>query len=155
MDPKVGGCIKDRYPCGYCGRGSCQNKLGAPNRKNKELFYNKVDSNCPYYAHVARRVQKASKHNPCTNYLNKCVLCKGDVWLYNIPNHYEDMHPGADASNPESRRSSVDEKEVNMIQLDTVQYIVYQYFSKILGLFKSCLYLLHLKTKFYEILIGF
>ena len=89
--------------CGYCGRGSCQNKLGAPTRKGKELFYNKVDSNCPYYVHAARRVKKASKHNPCTNYLNKCVLCKGDVWLYNIPNHYQDMHPGADAPtlNPE------------------------------------------------------
>ena len=28
--------------------------------------------------------------------LNKCVLCKADVWLYNTEHHYEDMHPEAE-----------------------------------------------------------
>ena len=32
----------------------------------------------------------------CTNYMNKCALCKCDVWLYNTEHHYEDMHPGVD-----------------------------------------------------------
>ena len=68
----LNGNCKNRYACGYCGRESCQNKLGVPTRKNNELFYNKVESNCPYYVHASWKVQKASKRNPCTNYLNMC-----------------------------------------------------------------------------------
>ena len=99
----LNGNSEERYPCGYCGRGACQNKLGAPTRKNNELFYNKVESNCPYFVNVVRRVKKASSRFPCLNYLNKCALCQGDVWLYNIAHHYKDMHPGADVPtlNPE------------------------------------------------------
>jgi hypothetical protein len=87
------GDCETRAPCGYCGRGCCDNKLAAPNRRGKELFYVKVQSNCPYYVHAARRVQKSSTKNPCTNYMNKCQQCKADVWFYNLKNHYEDMHP--------------------------------------------------------------
>ena len=90
------GTAEGRYPCGYCGRESCQNKLGPPTRKNNECFYNKIESNCPFYVHQTRRVKKASNRYPCTNYLNKCVLCKADVWLYNTEHHYEDMHPEAE-----------------------------------------------------------
>ena len=85
-----------RSPCGFCGRSSCQNKLTKPSKKGKELFYRLVESNCPYYVQHARRVTKASSRNPCTNYLNKCPLCNCDVWLYNVKNHYEDMHPNVD-----------------------------------------------------------
>ena len=90
------GWAEGRYPCGYCGRESCESKLCAPTKKGSEYFYNKVESNCPFYIHQARRVKKASKRYPCTNYLNKCALCKADVWLYNIKHHYEDMHPNAE-----------------------------------------------------------
>ena len=85
-----------RSPCGYCGRGSCNNTLGPPSKKGKEYFYNKVVSNCPYYIEVSRRIQKSSPRRPCTNYINKCAVCKADIWLYNIQHHYEDMHPGFD-----------------------------------------------------------
>ena len=104
----LNGTAEGRYPCGYCGRNSCQNKLSAPTKKNKQYFYNKIESNCPFYFHQARRVKKASKLHPCTNYLNKCVLCKADVWLYNIENHYEDMHSEAD-------RPKIDPKEVELM----------------------------------------
>ena len=85
-----------RTPCGFCGRSSCQNKLTKPTRKGNEYFYRNVESNCPYYIQHARRVTKSSLRNPCTNYLNKCILCKSDVWLYNVKNHYEDMHPNTE-----------------------------------------------------------
>ena len=88
------GSAEGPQPCGYCGRGNtCQNKLGKPNKKRGALFYNKVESNCPFYMHTARRVQKPSKKYPCTNYLLKCSICKADIWYYNMPHHYQTMHP--------------------------------------------------------------
>ena len=86
-----------RYPCGFCGRDCCQNSLGPPTKKGKEYFHVKVVSTCPYYIEIVRRIQKSSQKRPCTNYVNKCAVCKGDVWWYNLGHHYEDMHPGVDA----------------------------------------------------------
>ena len=85
----IKGTAEGRYPCGYCGRESCQNKLSAPTKKGGKYFHNKVESNCPYYIHHSRRVKKASNRYPCTNYLNKCIMCKADIWLYNVEHHYE------------------------------------------------------------------
>ena len=88
------GIAEGPQPCGYCGRAnSCQSKLTHPNKKNGQKFYTKVDSNCPFYMHTARRVQKASTRYPCTNYLLKCTVCKADVWHYNMPSHFEILHP--------------------------------------------------------------
>ena len=87
-----GECVA-RYPCGYCGRESCHNKLCAPNKIGNAFYYVKVESNCPYFIQHARKVKKSSNRYPWTNYLEKCALCKADVWTYNGKNHYNDMHP--------------------------------------------------------------
>ena len=57
------------------------------------VFFNKVISNCPFMHHVTRKAKKASVHYPCRNYLDKCALCKADVFIYNMEHHYEDVHP--------------------------------------------------------------
>ena len=69
-------------------------------------------------------MKKASNRYPCTNYLNKCVLCKADVWLYNTEHHYEDMHPEAEKPelDPEevkfmSKKKYKTFKEINVIDL--------------------------------------
>ena len=82
-----------RYPCGYCGRSVCTSTLFSGTKKQSETFYNKVNSNCPYMHHVARKAKKASTRHPCLNYRIKCKVCKSDVWHYNMKNHYEDVHP--------------------------------------------------------------
>ena len=82
-----------RHPCGFCGRKECNLRLGAPTRRQKEVFYNKVLGKCPFMFHIAQKAKKASAKHPCLNYLQKCVQCDADVWHYNMTNHYEDIHP--------------------------------------------------------------
>ena len=88
----LNGMADGQQPCGYCGRGSCQNQLGDLTKKGEKL-YTKVISRCPFYVSQSRRVVKASTRHPCTNYLNKCTVCKADVWYYNLPHHFQVMHP--------------------------------------------------------------
>ena len=90
------GECKDSQPCGFCGRGACSNRLADPTKRGGKKFYSKVLSNCPYYIDIKKRAKKSSIRYPCTNYLDKCPLCNADIWKYNIPKHYTDMHQGVE-----------------------------------------------------------
>ena len=98
-----------RNPCGYCGRSVCDNKLGSATKKQDEVFFRKVTSNCPFMHHVARKAKKASARHPCLNYLVKCALCKADVFAYNMEHHYEDVHPDF------AERPKVDPEEIKLM----------------------------------------
>jgi hypothetical protein len=78
-------------PCGFCGKDVCQNVLEEKSKKKGVPFY-KIRSNCPYFYELARKPSKGNRVNPCSNYLEKCDICKQDVWKYNKKQHYELVH---------------------------------------------------------------
>ena len=64
-------------------------------RKRVNIFFQKVDINCPFYMHTAWRLENRKKRKiVCTNYLIKGTQCKADTWYYNIlvPSHFSIMH---------------------------------------------------------------
>ena len=39
-----------------------------------------------------RKPGKASRDNPCTNWVEKCKVCQDHVWKYNLPVHFAAKH---------------------------------------------------------------
>ena len=72
--------------CGFCKQDSCDNNIKTPSSKITKLFF-KVESNCPYYVEW-RKTPTFSTHNPCSNHLILCSICKAHIWTYNAKHHY-------------------------------------------------------------------
>ena len=80
------------HPCGFCGKDTCQNTFEETSMKKSTPFY-KVKSICAYFVELARKPTKANMVNPCSNYLEKCSICKHNVWKYNMPQYFQRIHP--------------------------------------------------------------
>ena len=83
--------------CGFCGTTACSSTLKRTSKRGDKIFY-KLESNCPYFVKWGRIPNAFTARNKCTNHVIKCPKCQADVWPYNLPNHYQNMHADTELS---------------------------------------------------------
>ena len=78
--------------CGWCGSAQCyQTKLQKTSKSHGKSFFKPV-SKCDYHFQ-SKKPKKANRDNPCTNWVEECLVCKEQLWKYNMPAHFLEKHP--------------------------------------------------------------
>jgi hypothetical protein len=78
--------------CGWCGSTQCYPTTLQKTTKTRGVWSFKPVSQCDYQYFHARKPGKASRDNPCSNWVEGCTVCKAEIWKYNLPAHFAAKH---------------------------------------------------------------
>ena len=97
--------------CGWCGSTQCYPTTLVKTTKKAGIWHYKPSSKCEYQQFLHRKPAKANRDNPCSNWVEWCKVCGGELWKYNMPAHYAEKH-----SSHENYK--IDQDEVRLMSIN-------------------------------------